>query len=414
MANLWRRVAAEGAVVKSEGVGQAAVAQEKRGLLEAGAVPQGRITLRNLVKPRERTPCALRTHAARGGLRGKEFGQCGGLGIGQALAQLGQHRFGRSMVADTRVQFSKFEGNVRGFRRIGVGGKKIGRGSDQFLARTRTGVVRGENFRGGEGGGAWRGVGLGLSRAEDAFGSRSLAAAHTPLGQSEFGLEGIIDRRGAPGEGVEPVNLSFARLGRGNKKGPADKVRIARFALAEKIKGTAGEGEVFGRKRGDKTVGRGGGFFLRGAGGFDRCGERIVSAAVCCGGGEGASAQVGQPVIGSRSGLHRRNGLEQFECLLGLPGSDACLGQKEARAQGLPGAEGRIGCRFVQGADRRFRAFQIEVETCKLEPGFKGASASLLFRPGFQVSRWIGAQLAFQHNPSLHALAGGQRIGRLV
>ena len=41
MANLWRRVAAEGAVVKSEGVGQAAVAQEKRGLLEAGAVPQG-------------------------------------------------------------------------------------------------------------------------------------------------------------------------------------------------------------------------------------------------------------------------------------------------------------------------------------------------------------------------------------
>ena len=41
MANLWRRVAAEGAVVKSKGVGQAAVAQKKRGLLEAGAVPQG-------------------------------------------------------------------------------------------------------------------------------------------------------------------------------------------------------------------------------------------------------------------------------------------------------------------------------------------------------------------------------------
>ena len=144
------------------------------------------------------------------------------------------------------MQFSKFEGNVRGFRCIGVGGKKFDRGSDQFLARTRTGVVCGENFRGGEGGGAWRGVGLGLSRAEDAFGGRRLAAAHTPLGQSKFGLEGVIDGGGAPGEGAEPVNLSLARLGRGNKKGPADEVGITGFALAQKIEGTAGEGEVFG------------------------------------------------------------------------------------------------------------------------------------------------------------------------
>ena len=100
--------------------------------------------------------------------------------------------------------------------------------------------------------------------------------------------------------------------------------------------------------------------------------------------------------------------------MLGLPGGDACLGQKEAHAQGLPGAEGRVGCRFVQGADGRFRAFQIEVEACKLEPGFKGAAASFLLGPGFQICRRIGTQLAFHYNPSLHALAGGQRIGCLV
>ena len=167
------------------------------------------------------------------------------------------------MVTDTRVKLSEFEGNVGCLRCVGVSGEEFGRSSDQFLARTRTGVVRGKNFRGSKGGGARRGVGLGLRGAQDAFGGRSLAPANAPLSQSKFGLEGVIDSGGAPGEGVESVNFPFARFGCSDKERPADKVGIAGLAFAEELQGIAGQREVFGREGGDEAVCGGGGFFLR-------------------------------------------------------------------------------------------------------------------------------------------------------
>ena len=264
VANLGRWVATEDAVVEGEGIGKTAVTQEKGSLLEAGAVAQGRAALGNLVKRGKRAPCPLRAHAAGGGLRGKEFGQGGGFGLGLALGQLGQDRFRRGVVTGPRVKFSEFEGNVGSLRCTGVGGEEFGRSSDQFLAGTRTGIVCGENFRGGEGGGAWRGVGLGLCRAQDAFRGGRFAPPHAPLGQGKFGLEGVIDSGGAPGEGVESVNLPLPSLSRSDEEGPADEVGIAGFALAEELKGTAGQREVLGREGGDKAVCCGGGLFLRG------------------------------------------------------------------------------------------------------------------------------------------------------
>ena len=308
--DLGRRIAGQNAVIERDCVGELAVAQEERCLLETRAVPQGRLALRDLVEPCEGASGAFGAHASCGGLGGKKFGQCGLLRVGRILRKTGEDRFCCGVIAGTGMQLAKFESDVGRLGRVGMGGEEFRGSLDQFLARPGAGIVRGKNGGRSERGGTRFGIRFGLRRAQDPFCGLGLSAGQSPFGQGKFGLEGVVGRGRAAGEGVESVDLSLARLGRGEEEGPSYEVGIRGIGLPQEFERLSGQVEIFGRECGEQAVGGGYGFFLRGAR-FVRCGgERIISAPMRTIGRERTAAQIGKTVSRSRSRFSGRYGVE--------------------------------------------------------------------------------------------------------
>ena len=264
----------------------------------------------DLVEPSEGASGAFGAHASCGGLGGKKFGQRGLLRVGRILRETGEDRFRRGVIAGAGMQLAKFESDVGRLGRVGMGGEEFRGSLDQLLARPGTGIVRGKNGGGGQRGGTRLGIGFGLRRAQDPFGGLGLATGQSPFGQGKFGLEGVVGRGRAAGEGVEPVDLALARLGRGEEEGPSHEVGIRGIGLPQEFERFAGQVEIFGRECGEQAVGGGYGFLFRGARFIGCGGERIISAPMRTIGRERTAAQISKTVSRSRSRFSGGYGVE--------------------------------------------------------------------------------------------------------